>query len=329
MRTRNERGSVLVMVAAIMVILVFMVGLGLDTGVTTWSRSLGQGAVDAAALSAVSGLPTSDLKQVHERAAALDNDYVGHSGNPITGKNVSLMVYDEALDKAGSENALRLANNIGEANAVRVALETKNPYGDDNPPSAIRVPSFLTPVLRLFGGNTPNHVDVNVTATAVIKGRPDLPIAIKKNKCNVGNAVLNKQSDKIENICWTTFTEKPAKQPTIEEMLKDKDCGTIPPVAVGTEIVFNNGQVQNLHGTFNAEHGPFNGQQCYLIPVIGADHKCNQSGDIKAFARICVLEADPKDHFIKAKIESCDVPLLGTASQCSTTALVRDRKSGM
>ena len=54
---KNEKGGVIVFMTFMIVLLLIMVGMGLDTGYLTYTRSQGQAAVDAAALAAVSGLP--------------------------------------------------------------------------------------------------------------------------------------------------------------------------------------------------------------------------------------------------------------------------------
>ena len=61
----NQRGAVLIFVTLMIVLLLIMVGLGLDTGSLTYSRNQGQAAVDAAALSAVSGLPSRPYPDFH------------------------------------------------------------------------------------------------------------------------------------------------------------------------------------------------------------------------------------------------------------------------
>ena len=53
----NERGTVLVFITLMIIVLLVMVGVGLDTGFMTHTRNTGQSAIDAAALAAVSGLP--------------------------------------------------------------------------------------------------------------------------------------------------------------------------------------------------------------------------------------------------------------------------------
>ena len=57
-RANNEKGGVIVFMTFMIVLLMIMVGMGLDTGYLTYTRSQGQAAVDAAALAAVSGLPS-------------------------------------------------------------------------------------------------------------------------------------------------------------------------------------------------------------------------------------------------------------------------------
>src|SRR5574341_315531 len=101
----NDRGSVLVFITLMMVLLFVMVGLGLDTGHLAYIRSQGQPAVDAAALAAVNALPTLQVSEVYKRAAALNyngamgNTYLDSPNNlihPNTGKNVTLGKYDSA-----------------------------------------------------------------------------------------------------------------------------------------------------------------------------------------------------------------------------------------
>jgi hypothetical protein len=320
---KNQRGSVLVFVILLIPLLLFLVGIGLDTGMITYTRAVGQSSVDASALAAASALPTGDIDEVNARAAHFGNDFV------ISENSVNLVVFDEAKDRAGQHDALRLASGIAEANAVRVSLENSSPYGGTTG-GAIRTPSFLTPIARLLGAEAASHVDINVTATAVLKGKPDLPIAIKENQCAVGPKTLWRQSEKNENICWTTYTLDPANAPTVRELIEDTSCTKVPPVQKGTEINFNNGEIHNAHVLLDSARGPFDGSQCFLIPVIPSTSKCNQSAEILSFAKVCVIETGKSGPgYINVKIESCDTSLLGAASMCSQTVLVRDRKSGM
>src|SRR5262249_60627847 len=87
----NERGSVLVFVTLSIVLLLIMVGMGLDTGHLVYNRAQGQAAVDAAALAAASAIPTGSSTQVTDRATAFNskNNYVDSSNNLISGNNLT------------------------------------------------------------------------------------------------------------------------------------------------------------------------------------------------------------------------------------------------
>ncbi len=117
---RNERGSVIVFVTLMIVVLLIMVGLGLDTGQMTYVRNQGQAAVDAAALTAVSALPSRDDLQVKSRAAGFNstNNYVESPTNSIGSNHVSYVQYDFTTD-----TITNYAATVNNANGVRVALE--------------------------------------------------------------------------------------------------------------------------------------------------------------------------------------------------------------
>jgi Flp pilus assembly protein TadG len=69
----NERGSVLIFVTLSIVLLLVMVGMGLDTGHLVYVRAQGQAAVDAAALAASSAIPTNSPTEVNDRAGAFNS----------------------------------------------------------------------------------------------------------------------------------------------------------------------------------------------------------------------------------------------------------------
>jgi Flp pilus assembly protein TadG len=74
----NERGTILVFVTLMIVLLLIMVGMGLDTGHLVYIRSQAQPAVDAAALAAASAVPTGNPAEVNNRVAAFNtsNSYL-------------------------------------------------------------------------------------------------------------------------------------------------------------------------------------------------------------------------------------------------------------
>src|SRR5215475_10254530 len=181
-RLNNNQGSVIIFVTLIITLLLAMVGIGLDTGMLTYVRSQAQPAVDAAALAAASGL-LGGQSEVDARVAAYNstNNYVGQPGSTLGTANVTPIVYD------GS--SIQVAT-YGTANGVRVGLEKAgtNPYAA-NTESSVASPLFLTPLLNLLGFTAPAQANLNITATAVLLNRPELPIAIVG--CTVGDTTLS------------------------------------------------------------------------------------------------------------------------------------------
>ena len=92
----NQRGSVLVFLTLSIVLLLVMVGMGLDTGHLVYVRAQGQAAVDAAALAAASAIPTGSATEVNDRADAFNskNNYADSSNNLITDKNITYVQYN-------------------------------------------------------------------------------------------------------------------------------------------------------------------------------------------------------------------------------------------
>src|SRR5438093_10669356 len=97
---KDESGSILVFATLIVVLLLVMIGMGLDTGWLTFSRSVGQRAVDMAALAGAAGVAAGNPAKVKAKVEALNstNDYVAATGKQINStvndKNVTLIHYD-------------------------------------------------------------------------------------------------------------------------------------------------------------------------------------------------------------------------------------------
>src|SRR6185295_12918804 len=158
MKTLNhQNGSVLIFATLMIVLLLILVGMGLDAGHLAFIRSQGQPAVDAAALAAASAIPSGNLTTVETRAASLNpgggnpgtgNNYLNSPNNAIGNTNLTLVQYDS------SSGAVTTAGvTIANANGVRVGLEKDNPYGG-SPGAAMKSPLFLTPLMKLFGAAT-------------------------------------------------------------------------------------------------------------------------------------------------------------------------------
>ncbi len=123
---KNEQGYALVFMTLMIVLLLIMVGMGLDTGHLAYVRSQGQPAVDAAALAAASAVPSGNWSTVTDRAAKFNpggtnpgtgNNYLNSPNNQISQKNVTLVKYDNAT---GGFHHLRSQYQQCERSACRI-----------------------------------------------------------------------------------------------------------------------------------------------------------------------------------------------------------------
>ena len=333
---RNQRGTVIIWMTFMIVILMVMVGIGLDTGQLTYVRNQGQAAVDAAALSAVTGLPSRDDAQVKSRAAAYNskNDYVESPTNQIGSTNVSYVNYDFA-----SNTITNYSEPIATANGVRVALEGAN---------SITTPVFLTPLMNLFGIATAGTQNVNVSAVATITAKPAIPIALWQSKCAPGDPIQNgvqiqmqhpdQKADGNENACWTTFFDCSSGAPDIKAGFQTASTcsgnALDGNVALGSMICQNAGQVNTV---MNTAQNFFldtkaNAGKWWIIPVIKGSGNCavKDPTAIVDFAKVQVTgvskTGNPK--YITANIQCGQSLSALDESFCFTHRLVREPSKG-
>jgi Flp pilus assembly protein TadG len=362
-KLRDDTGSVLVFITLMIVILLIMVGMGLDTGALTFNRSLGQRGVDMAALAGAAGLAKGDPNAISGNIQQLMidqniNDYFDRSGNVIdptvNGKNVTLMKYD-----FGSKTIIGKAANIDEANGVRVALETANPYTGQTSNTGVTTPAFLTPLLNLLGAEAASANKVNVSAVAVIHAQPGLPIAL--NGCDPAWANTNKEipwnqapsgGSNPNNSGWTTYLDGSVSSPDVIALIrKIAACQGTGVVGIGTNICLNNGQqnpdlreLEILIGT-NTDGTP----KCYLTPVVpSTTNFTGCENPIEAYAQICPLavcgpgvngtvnqhlctQPNSFGKYLFASVKSCNVsnPNAPAVSSCYSLRLVREPQVGM
>jgi Flp pilus assembly protein TadG len=342
---RNENGAVLVFVTLMIVVLMILVGMGLDTGHLAYVRSQGQPAVDAAALAAASAIPAGDPALVRARATAFNagvgnpgtgNNYLDSPHNLIADNNVTLIHYDQAANPQIRTAIGVTASTVGDANGVRVALENVNPYGGPHG-APMKSPLLLTPLLNLFGAQSAKTANVSVSAVARIQGLAGMPIAVADSLCGT-NATLNFQGG--GNSGWETYYVTNASATIIRNLWDAIDkCEGQPPVDIGYCGNLNNGVIsnvfnKNIQDMYNADPS-----RCYLIPVV--DHNVisngnfNQCSNIVDWAKLCL---DAKDPFNKAGSQkgqlrgavTCGQSVYTTKdTQCYVPTLVRDTKSGM
>ena len=347
---RNEEGAVLVFVTLMIVLLMIMVGMGLDTGHLTYIRSQGQPAVDAAALAAASAIHTGDTTQVENRAKAFNstNNYLDSPNNQIGSANITYVNYNSSTNTFTAQGS-----TIAGANGVRVALETNNPYGG-TPNTPMESPLFLTPLFNLFGIPTAKSANVSVSAVAIVKSAPDLPIAMEQGLCGTKDA--GGQYQKIEakllqanatdeTSGYTTFYIPPTSKTQVYNLLMGGlNCSGAASVGIGFCTELGNGQVASIYSDFENVFlaGKTEGR-CYLIPVVGTGVTYNQCSNILGFAQFCpkkgddgwglgkTKSADNKgyDKYIIGDVTCGADPYKAPWAKCHVTTLVRDAKSGM
>jgi Flp pilus assembly protein TadG len=329
----NQRGSVLIFVTVSMALLLIMVGMGLDTGHLVYVRAQGQAAVDAAALAAASAIPTGSSTQVNDRAAAFNstNNYEDSSNNSIKAKNVTYVQYSPT-DGTINTSGVTITN----ANGVRVALETTNPHTGADVATAMISRVFLMPLLNLFGHDVGNTASLNVSAVAVIKASPGLPIAIEEARCSQPNPQkLLQSSSQNDNSGYTTYWINNTSATQIRNLLENaKTCGGgMPSVGVGFPTQLNNGQISGVYSDFEDVFKE-NPSQCYLIPVVRNGSNWNQTENIIDFAKFCPAAQNPvvkngSDKYIYGTVTCGQSPYNTTNVSCYVPTLVRDVKSGM
>lgn len=351
---RNDSGSVFVLATLMVVLLLVMVGMGLDTGWLTHGRSQGQRAVDAAALAGAAGLAKGkgDTAAIEKNIEALNatNDYVSAGGNPIdgsiTGNNVMLVKYDpttgEIIPEPNPENA----------NGVRVALENTKPaaYGGGSSGTSMTSRLFLTPLLNLLGFNTSSTADINVSAVAVYSAIPGIPLALGGCSASMVDQSINfdqtpSGGSDMNNSGWTTYTVNETNVPDIEKRIKAiVNCQGGGVVKKGDPICLGNGADTAVMPAWQELADP-TGNTCYFTPVVAPQKSftgcTGPENIIQAWAKICIKyvcaptinPANPLcekgKKYIVARVESCDLPDTARVGQCFRHSLVREPEAGM
>jgi len=338
---KNEQGYALVFMTLMIVLLLIMVGMGLDTGHLAYIRSQGQPAVDAAALAASSAIPSGSWSTVTDRVTKFNpggtnpgtgNNYLDSPNNQISHKNVTLVKYDNATGEFTTTGV-----NINNANGARVALENNNPYGG-SAGKAMKSPLFLTPLLNLFGQSTKTTTDVSVSAVAVNQALPGLPIVVVKDKCKGPSetVILDFQSGGNSSAGWETYQIDNASTDEVRGIFEKLPyCAGQPAIDVGycgniangvNETIFN-GHIKPL---FQADPN-----RCYLIPVIDNAGNLNQCQKITDWASFCpdkgnnTKDAFPGPGKLQGTVTCGQSPWTSRDTQCYVQRLVRDKPSGM
>lgn len=336
---KNERGFVLVFATLMIVLLLIVVGMGLDAGHLAYVRSQGQPAVDAAALAAASAVPSGNWSTITDRATKFNpggtnpgsgNNYVDSPHNLIDSENVMLVRYDNETGEIITSGV-----TVDDASGARVALESKNPHGG-SAGAAIKAPLFLMPLLNLFGQSTEPTANVAVSAVAVNQALPGLPIVVVQAKCGETDTELDFQSGGNSTGAWETYHIENASTTEVRELFEKLPyCAGQPAIDVGycgnlangvNATIFN----QHLKPMFKADPS-----RCYLIPVIPNGGNLNQCQKIVDWARFCPAQGNNTDDAFPGQGKLRGSVTCGQSvhtsrdTQCFVQRLVRDKTSGM
>jgi Flp pilus assembly protein TadG len=337
---KNERGFAFVFATLMIVLLLVMVGMGLDTGHLAYVRSQGQPAVDAAALAAASAIPSGNWPTITERAARFNpgggnpgsgNNYLDSPNNQIGGLNVTLVKYDNTAGDFTTSGV-----NVNNANGARVALENSNPYGG-TAGKAMKSPLFLTPLLNLLGQAASNTADVSVSAVAVNQALPGLPIVVVESECNnAGSVELDFRTGGKGNAGWETYQIDNASTDEVRGIFEKLPyCAGQPAIDIGYCGNIANGVNETI---FNGHIKPLfaaDPNRCYLIPVIKTGGNLTQCQAITDWASFCpdkgnkTNDAFPGPGLLKGTVTCGQNPFTSRDSQCYVQRLVRDKPSGM
>ena len=338
---KNQQGYALVFMTLMIVLLLIMVGMGLDTGHLAYVRSQGQPAVDAAALAAASAIPSGNWSTVTDRAAKFNpggtnpgtgNNYLDSPNNQIDQKNVTLVKFDN-----GTGEFTTTGVNINNANGARVALENTNPYGG-SAAKAMKSPLFLTRLLNLFGQASQTSADVSVSAVAVNQALPALPIVVVEGLCKGPNVtvILDFQSGNNSTAGWETYQIDNASTSEVRALFEKLpycagqpaiDVGYCGNVANGVNETIANGHLKPM---FEADPN-----RCYLIPVIKNGGNLTQCQSITDWASFCpdkgnnTKDAFPGPGKLQGTVTCGQSVFESRDSLCYVQRLVRDKTSGM
>lgn len=332
---KNAQGYVLIFATLIITLLLIMVGMGLDSGHLAYVRSQGQPAVDAAALAAASAIPSNNLTTVMDQAMKFNpggpnpgsgNNYVSSPTNEITEKNVTLVKYDPATRSITTSGV-----TISDANGVRVGLENDNPYGG-TAGEAMETPLFLTPLLNLFGQPTSGTADVSVSAVAVLRALPGLPIVVRESLCGGTTVTLDFRTGGNSTAGWETYYIDNASTSEVRDLWRALPfCAGQPIVDIGYCGNVANGVNQTIVDEMLKPMFKGDPNRCYLVPVVKQGGNFNQCQKITDWASFCPDKTNPfpETGKLQGTVTCGQTTWTSRDTKCYVPVLVRDTKSGM
>jgi hypothetical protein len=194
--------------------------------------------------------------------------------------------------------------------------------------------------MKLFGQTAQGSNKVNVSAVAVLKALPGIPIAVMQQMCTPGGVKgppvdLLTANANTDNSCWTTYTDQPTNAPKVKALFDaSQSCSALPQdldlITIGTDIFLQNGVAATVYA--NAQDLFMNRQpgMCWYVPIIPDSTKCNQTDPIIDWAKICPTDVTKHGgHSTITATVQCQQSLFdGKDNLCFSARLVREPGKG-
>ena len=253
-RMKDQSGTVAILVAFVMVVLIGITALAVDIGYVATTKNELQNVADAAALAGANQLGAIYKTMTYEeqQAYVCDPSTIVSIAQDVAGKNqagaqsITINSADVEIGQWDGDN-LTFTQTLAQPDAVKV---TARRDGAANGP----ITTFFA---RIFGINT---VGVWADATAALTGQStaepgelELPVGISRyffdtHSCN-SHIKFYPTNDPDSCAGWNTFTTSPANDSTIRDILEESI--TSPETIAGeTMFEFTGGTLSNP--TFDA-----------------------------------------------------------------------------
>ncbi len=303
---KNNRGTVLIYVTVFLALMTLLTGLAIDVGWMAYVRTQSQAAIDSAALSGAAAIPDYNFNgttgQIQARVEAFNGPANDPSSNNVMNQDAGII---------GSQ-----VSQGGNAEVVTYNSTTDTITAPVNPAAAngVRVTKgFNTPLFfsRLLNGGDPTTI--NVSATAVIRMRPSLPVDLI---CNPDNSacpppygsqiILNvtQTPSPKDDSSFTSYYIQNASASEFKNMVQNPN--SIPCLTMGDPIEIANGQdnsvMKDIRDAFDQNKKPIDLDNDpstppvlawpVILPVVSTYFNPNQTSPVIGFTWISIYEVN-------------------------------------
>jgi Flp pilus assembly protein TadG len=297
---RETHGSVLVLTAILMAVLLGFCGLAIDVGHYMVVRNELQNAADAGALAGARALFPADLSTVTNpvtpdcSTAVTVGTQVAHWNKTDSSSTVVADIQTGHWDMVNRQFVAGCSNSEADfTNAVQVTTQRQD------------VPLFLMQVL----GAVPKTIQASSVAAidwvGGLKKGKGFPVAIAQKYVQPDNNTANKidiyfNDDTCDTGCWYMPDASASDcNTTVQKVLNDPIANPMPAVSSGQEIFLSNGVIGSGQNTIGQNYVG----QTVWIPVVDTI-KFNQDMPVLGFCEVLIEDQGVKKgkHFITVSL---------------------------